>query len=214
MRILIASIFGASVFLAGCMDNSLETPKDNVENTLPPQSRTSGPSTHFLGYTETQSDGRSTVERFVDCGIDQIMTGFGGHVNGGDFVGVTAYCRDIQSDGTLGNESQVSSGTSGSESVKTVPFGYAVVGVGGWVGSGNLRRVTLTACKWNVSTRNLDMGSCQNFSSDGIWSHELFWDVHKNLTINDKAKTVATGAGMTASNDNVVQIRLTSGRLR
>jgi hypothetical protein len=193
-------------------DKAVSSPKQSGESKY--SARTSGATTYFQSYSEIQTDGHPSTEKFADCGTDQVMTGWGGWVSSGDFKAVTVYCRSIAPNGTLGSETTVFNGSSGIQVSVHAASGWVVAGVGGWVRS-SLRRATIFQCQWNPATKSIDANSCAWFGSDNNAQSEMQYDVRANQpNASSWPKIIATGAGFTASDDNVSEIRLTSGTLK
>jgi hypothetical protein len=192
--------------------NTESTPVEKSKSNL--AARVTGATTYFSGYTEIQTDGHPGTEKFADCGTDQVMTGWGGWTSGGDFTGVTAYCRSIGADGTLGSETSVSNGGSGVQVAVRAQAGWVVAGAGGWVNS-SLRRATIFQCQWIPATKSIDANTCAWFGSDNNSSSEMQYDVRANLPNSSYwNKSIATGVGLTDQYDNVAEIRLTVGTLK
>jgi hypothetical protein len=186
----------------------------NGKSDLNLSARVSGATTYFSNYTEIQTDGHPSTEKFADCGPDHVMTGWGGWVSSGDFKAVTVYCRSIGTDGQLGSETSVFNGSTGIQVSVRATSGWVVAGVGGWVRS-SLRRATIFQCQWNPSTKSINPATCAWFGSDNDAQSEMQYDVRANLpNANYWSKSVATGAGFTASDDDVSEIRLTVGTLK
>jgi hypothetical protein len=203
------------LFLVGCQtdtDQVLSSDRPDEKLVLAPRIRL--PTNYFSSYTEAQSDSHPVTERFVDCPIDYVMTGVGGWVHAGDFQGVTVHCKAINADGSLGTEVALVNGSPGEESVVTASPGWVVTGVGGWVGNNDFKRALILQCPWIPANKSVASNSCFWKGSDGDPTGELLYSVRATVTNGLWPKTIATGAGFTASDDNVSEIRLTIGTLK
>lgn len=165
-------------------------------------------------YTEVQNDGGSYTELFKDCPLGSVLTGFGAHVKNHNFAGVTVHCRTINSDGSLGSQSAYSAGTSIQEQQRFLPTNMVAVGLGGTVTDDNIYKIVIEGCLWDPSSRSIDFGNCQTFSSFKDINSEKFFGIEDVAESSNRAKAVLTGAGMTSSHDNLRQIRITIGTIR
>lgn len=205
------SILGACTAEVG-EDEQWDTP--NEEGTA--SAALTGSTVFFQGYTYRSSNGVAAVERFAECGPDQVLTGFGGRVNSDNFADVTVYCRDILNDGSLSvNETTFSAGGTAEEKSIRASNGQVIVGLGGVVTSDNVNRFVARQCPWLASSKSIDIGQCSHTStSSGIFSTEVNLDTHEGYSATQKPKVVGAGAGMTATRDNVYAVRMTIGLLR
>jgi hypothetical protein len=175
-----------------------------------------GPTVFFQSYTYLQSNGGAQVERYVDCGPDQVLSGIGARVSGGDFLDFSVYCRDILSNGALSiNEAHFQAGGPGEEKSLHATNATVVVGGGAIVSGDNVVRIVLRTCPWIPATKRIDVINCSDISTTpGSFSAEQFLDTHTGTSAANKPRTLATGAGMTATNDNVFAVRMSAGLLK
>lgn len=174
------------------------------------------PSDFFSEFRYESSSGASHVERYVDCGVDQVLTGAGARVDGnGHVTDVTIHCRDILSDGALSaNAYSVQAGGASQEKVIQATLGYVIVGLGATVADANLQRLVIKQCPWIASDRRVDVSACDYTSTTpGSDSSDVFLDAHLAYSTSERSRVVATGFGLTATRDQVLTIRMSSGKL-
>jgi hypothetical protein len=175
-----------------------------------------GPTVFFQSYTYAQSNGGGQVERFADCGPDQVLTGVGARVIDSNFTDLTIYCRDIGANGQLSvSESQFTVGGPSEEQSLHAGNGLVFVGVGAIVSGDNVARIVARVCPWIAASKRLDVANCSYSSTlPGSNSTEASLDMHNGVSAANKPRTVATGAGFTASGGNVFAVRMSSGLLK
>lgn len=222
------ALAGAGLFLAGCFDNGAPTHSTGSEDgsavdesvvELGYAGRTivnSGGSAYFKVHVERQYPGGVGTERFVDCDINGILVGFGGRVkSGGKFTDITAYCRDLNPDGTLGPTYERTDGGSSKESHVVATDGYVVAGIGGVVNHSNLVRSVIRECKYQPETRRLDASTCRLKSSDASTAMEIYYSAHEHIIFPEWFPIVAIqGVGLTAGTESLEVIRFTAVELR
>jgi hypothetical protein len=170
----------------------------------------------FESFTHLTVNGNAATERYVDCGQDQVMTGFGARADDGDVKDITVYCRDIETDGQLGQtELSFTHGGTAQERVVHADAGHVVVGLGGWImNNSNFGRVSIKQCPWDPQTRTVRADGCAWKGSDGQTFAELQLDTHARYNSTERYRIVATGAGMSQRTSNVTEVRMRVGKLR
>lgn len=226
MRMKFFLIAGTVTILSGCMDQaSSPTASSAAEGELSSPSgelsyglREMQNSTYFQMHVERQSNAGSGVERFVDCSENGLLTGFGGRVNGdGNFTHITAYCRDITSNGTLGAEySRAPWGISEESVVKADP-GYVAVGIAGAVDGNNLVNAAIRQCKWDGSTFRVIPATCEmKHSNKTTEKVELYYSIHEHVMYSAPyfPEAALQGVGLTAGSEALKAIRFTGVLLK
>lgn len=212
----ISQVFSAvlvALSLTGCGAGTIEGEDETTDIIA---EGLTGPTVFFQSYTYAQSNGGGQVERFADCGPDQVLTGVGARVIDSNFTDLTIYCRDIGGNGQLSvSESQFTVGGPSEEQSLHAGNGLVFVGVGAIVSSDNVARIVARVCPWIAASKRVDVASCSYSStSPGSNSTEASLDMHNGVSAANKPRTVATGAGFTASGGNVVAVRMSSGLLK
>lgn len=169
----------------------------------------------FDQLTEVSSNGTANPERLADCPLDTILTGIGARVHHDNVTDLTVHCSRVNGDGSLELDTDFPTTVGGpAEEVKmTAQSGFVVVGAGAVVSKDNVRRIVLRECPWIPATRRTG-ANCVTRGSDGNPDAELLLDTLRGLSTTESRRNVATGFGMTVSNDNVRVIVMRRGRLR
>lgn len=206
MKYLIYAFTG--IFFVACVSSNDTQPiiqqKSNYKNIIPGA---------LTSYIDVQLDSGEKVEAFANCPQGDMLVGFGGKVTSGNFSCVTIYCRGFNDSGHLGSALSYQSGSAGEEQQLLLPSTMVAIGIGGTVDSDNLTNILIKACSWIPESLKINPNQCQTFGSHNT-TFEKYFDVWNGLTENEKPKAIVTGAGMTATGDNISSIRLTRGTIK
>ncbi len=171
-----------------------------------------GPTEHMQFYNYT---GVNSVERYLDCPPDRLLSGIAGRVFRDNLKDLTIYCRTINADGSLSTFEQPQWFEQNNEEQNVHSANnQAIIGAGVVVSKDNVRRLVINICPWIPSQLRVDINNCTLKSSDGITQTEKFVNVHTGLSQNDARRTVATGFGFTSTGDNTFGIRMSFGSLK
>lgn len=170
----------------------------------------------FESITYASSNGVPDVERFAECGENEVLTGLGARAVDGNVTDLTVYCREILDDGQLSeDESRYVEGGPSEEQRLKVDDGQVAVGVGSIVSHDNVARLVLKQCPWVPESRNVDVAQCSETSTvSGTFSAEAFIDAQGSASSAQKPHVVLAGAGLTSTHDNVYAVRAKIGYLK
>lgn len=217
MRYLILPTLGTCALLSGCLQENISPESRGNVEPLAIAARVNDSADYFDAFHERQSDGGSATEKYADCNINGVLTGFGGQVSSGDFQGITAFCRDISMVnglGILGSEYSVTNGSPSLEkSVKATP-GWVVIGMGGKVDGSDLTRAVIRECEWDQSTRTVKPSTCRYKSTDASNDAEVFYNMWDYQAPQYYSRSIWTGVGMTAGPELVKVVRGCFGYLK
>lgn len=212
-RLVLAMVSMAARMAAGCADEdeqACESPTGTAPEPLP----SPGAAVFFSSYTYASTNGVAAVERFAECGPDEVMSGFGGKVGGDDVLSVTTYCRAILPSGALSVDERAHVDGCGEEELALhAAADQVVVGLGGTISDDSFEQLLLRVCSWSPTTRSIDLARCELRSSSGMAAASRLHDTHANYSAEQKPKVIAAGAGMTCTGDKVYAIRMTVGLL-
>lgn len=208
----IVKLLSTLPFIAACVGCGLEA-GDAAGETV---EGLDGSEALFESTSYASSNGAAEVERFAECGENEILTGLGARAVSGNVTDLTIYCREILDDGQLSeDESRYVEGGSSEEQRLEVDDGQVAVGVGSIVSHDNVARLVLKQCPWLAESRTVDVAQCSETSTaSGTFSAEAFIDAHGSASSEQKPRVVLAGAGLTSTHDNVYAVRAKIGYLK